>query len=162
MKKTMLLGAGVLLIVAAALHFYLLDGLQGWFFAGGFHEDTVYAKRYSDQGFRQVRRGMPTQNVSDLLGSPLGEVWAYTPDGFLRDVVAFREGRVDRVIGNAGGRLDAITKGMSRDEVLRLTGPATQESWVYSRSAHDQSYRVRVVVLKQGRVRERLSKFYVD
>lgn len=160
-KKLVLISAASLTLGLLGTHIYLLDGLDGWFWTGGFQEDTVYARGYSDRGFRKVRHGMRREDVSELLGPPLGEVWSYAPEGASRAVVTFDEGHVDEVI-SGGGKLDTVTKGMSREEVLRLVGRPIEESLVYSRSAHDQSYRVRVVMLKRGRVRERVSEFYVD
>jgi outer membrane protein assembly factor BamE (lipoprotein component of BamABCDE complex) len=74
---------GILVLVGiislSVLHHYLLDGLDGWFFSAVLDfeedEDTVYAPGYTDKGFRRIKRGMTEQEVLNILGVPLGEVW---------------------------------------------------------------------------------------
>lgn len=64
-----------------------------------------------------------------------------------------------------------VTVGMSPDEVLDRLGPPLErypisesrdEGWRWSRSPHDGSYRVRVVIFREGRVAAKHSEFYVD
>lgn len=71
---TIVLSLGLVFGGGVFLNYYLLDGLTGLFFTGGFEEDTEYAPGYSDEGFLRVRRGMSEQEVLAILGSPLGTV----------------------------------------------------------------------------------------
>ena len=57
--------------VLLALHFYTLDGLDGWFWSSGFVDDTVYAPGYSDRAFRMVKVGMSRGDVEHLLGTSI-------------------------------------------------------------------------------------------
>ena len=83
------------LFALTLMHFYLLDGLDGWLFSQGFTEDTIYAAGYGDAAFRRVRVGMTADTVLSILGDPLrtrtdpyalrsragetsDECWAYT------------------------------------------------------------------------------------
>lgn len=61
-----------LLTLLVAVHFFLLDGLDGELCALMFQEDTVYAKGYSDWRFRMVKVGMNMHEVESLIGPPLG------------------------------------------------------------------------------------------
>lgn len=55
-----------------------------------------------------------------------------------------------------------MTKGMSTKEVAKITGLPTEESWSYSKSPGDNSYRVRVVIMEKSKVIETIHEFYVD
>ena len=107
-KRLVVVGLAGLLVLLA-LHVYLLDGIDGWFFSklavGGEH--TRYASGYTDSAFRSVRVGMSKDEVLGLLGVPLNtwfldperlEVWAYTlspsDSSYRIRVVHFREGLV--------------------------------------------------------------------
>ena len=60
--------------------------------------------------------------------------------------------------------------GMSSDEVVRCIGEplrrypdaAGGERWLWTRSPHDSSYRIRAVLFRDRRVVRRESEFYVD
>ena len=62
-------------ITLVAIHFYSLDGLDGWFFSGGpgdtFEDTTEYSSGYTDTAFRQVKQGMTEDKVCALLGPAL-------------------------------------------------------------------------------------------
>ncbi len=64
-----------------------------------------------------------------------------------------------------------VRVGMSPAEVVAAVGPplerypireSGEEGWRWTRSPHDSSYRVRVVIFRNGRVSEKHSEFYVD
>jgi hypothetical protein len=91
-------------------HFYLIDGVSGLLLGAFFREDTVYARGYSDSGFRRVRIGMTDHQVETLIGPPLtawpipnspsgadtGERWSFSPGDthFRCRVLLFRNHRV--------------------------------------------------------------------
>lgn len=60
-----------LLVGLVPLHFWLLDGLDGFFFSLVSEDSTVYASGYSGWSFRHVHIGMTSNEVVSLLGSPL-------------------------------------------------------------------------------------------
>lgn len=63
-----------------------------------------------------------------------------------------------------------IKIGMTAEEVIGTLGPPLDkadlsgglETWRWARSRRDQSYRVRVILFKDGRVIQIRTKFYVD
>jgi hypothetical protein len=77
MKLTSVL-VGCLLVSLALAHFCLIDGVSGLILGVLLKEDTVYARGYSDSGFRRVRLGMTDHEVEKLVGRPL-TVWP-TPE----------------------------------------------------------------------------------
>src|SRR5437764_1148905 len=80
-RRVLLAGLAAAVLVTSgmlAIDHYLLDGLDGWLFSGGFAEDTAYAAGYSDEAFRTVRLGMTTGDVLARLGPPL---WSGLRDG---------------------------------------------------------------------------------
>ncbi|HSS49006.1 MAG TPA: hypothetical protein VLX28_08665 [Thermoanaerobaculia bacterium] len=104
---------GIVLCLAlglAGLHFWLIDGLDGWLWSLTLKEDTVYTAGYTDSGFRQVRGGMSEEEVHRLLGPPqarwsipvdrsgidAGERWSFSPGdtNYRCRVVLFRKGHV--------------------------------------------------------------------
>lgn len=94
----------------ALAHFYLIDGISGLVFGTLCREDTVYARGYSDSGFRKVRLGMTDQEVEKLIGRPLttwptpesasgsntGARWSFSPGdtNYRCRVLLFRDHRV--------------------------------------------------------------------
>lgn len=146
-----------------AVHFYLLDGLDGWFLslAG---EDTVYATGYSDSGFRRVHRGMSEVELLELLGQPLGEVWIYSErlPGRLNSLVSFEGDVADQVRVEREASLTKVVVGMKKRDVLQVAGSPRERVFVYSRSRGDQSYRVRTVTLVRGSVMQAKHCFYAD
>ena len=69
-----------LLVGLVPLHFWLLDGLDGFLFSLVSEDSTVYASGYSDRSFRRVHVGMTSNEVVALLGSPL-ETGALSDEG---------------------------------------------------------------------------------
>lgn len=69
-----------------------------------------------------------------------------------------------------GRKFLKVKVGMSKNEVFKLIGKPLYESEItdgttrlqYSESPKDTHYRIRQVYLKNGKVIERLSEFYVD
>ena len=86
MRKTALLIAGLFLTVGLGMHCYLLDGLDGSFWSGGFKDDKVYSLRYSDAGSRRISRGM-TRPPLDEFQVPTGYA------GMKRDTTGWRWSR---------------------------------------------------------------------
>ena len=167
--KIALISAIVLTGLAAGVclsHSYALDGPSGWLYSLAFDEDTVYAEGYSDEAFRRVRSGMSESAVLDLLRSPLGEVWVYgsTPPAMRSGMVGFSGEVVDHLDKPEGGlaTFERLSIGMTKREVLGLIGEPLEKSFIYSKSQHDRSYRVRAVVMAGGSVLRKRSYFYVD
>lgn len=161
---------GISLVILALLcsaltvvHFYLLDGLDGWFLslAG---EDTVYPAGYSDSGFRRVYRDMPETALLELLGPPLGEVWIYSEKlpSRLNSLVSFAGDVVDQIRVERAPSLLRVVAGMERRDVLQVAGSPREKVFIYSQSRGDQSYRVRTVTLVHGRVTRVKHCFYAD
>ena len=124
----------VCILSLLSLHFYLLDGLQGWFFSGGvFTEDTVYAEGYSDKGFRSVRTGMSQQDVLDILGIPIEEIWVYENFNTREITIWFDEkGIVVEIFPDAGmiANIPQIREGMKKKagiECAKQSNKATLE-----------------------------------
>jgi hypothetical protein len=108
----------ILVVLALGfLHFYLLDGLDGWFFSLPGKEATYYSKGYSDSGFRRIKIGMSEEDVLTILGEPL-----------------------------------------ARQE----TPEEKQTSWRYSGRRIDTDYRERVIIFENGKVKKKISDYYVD
>jgi|SRR6267142_1587536 len=77
-KRSLFAPIIILSVIVSAgftLHYYLLDGLDGWFISTvlspAVPQDTEYAAGYSDRAFRRVRVGMAASEVLALLGPPL-------------------------------------------------------------------------------------------
>ena len=71
--------------------------------------------------------------------------------------------------GYSDAKFRQVVLGSSQEEVFSILGPPLEtgvhngESILrYARSAHDSNYHVRVIVLRDGRVSEKLHEFYVD
>jgi hypothetical protein len=93
------------------LQFYLLDGLDGWFFGLSGKEVTYYSNGYSDSGFRRIRLGMSEGDVLRYLGEPLSRYsigegtkagWRYSGRRVDTDyrvrVIIFENGRVEKKV----------------------------------------------------------------
>jgi outer membrane protein assembly factor BamE (lipoprotein component of BamABCDE complex) len=157
-----LLGLGSISTIFV-LHLYLLDGIDGWFFSTGssFEEDTVYASGYSDKSFRKIKKGMNHLEVLDMLGIPLVESWYYENIGEVRARIWFTDDRVVKVYVYDDMELPDIQEGMEKERISDMFGSPTKKSWVYSKSPGDKSYRVRVIILKDDNVAEKIHEFYV-
>jgi outer membrane protein assembly factor BamE (lipoprotein component of BamABCDE complex) len=148
--------------LAVGSHVYLLDGLDGWLFARTMGDDTVYAGKYTDAAFRQVHVGMDRQSIDRLLGPPLREVWAYREHSVSLPTVDFVGDRVVYVASQTEPRLRPVSIGMTKADVLKIAGAPREVSLVYTKTAHDRSYRVRAVFLTGDRVVKKEAEFYVD
>jgi hypothetical protein len=140
------------------VHVYSLEGLGGWFQAClAEKEDTVYAPGFSEAAFRRVRVGMTETEVLGELTSPLSEVWFYA-GGSTGTMIGFTGNRVDHLSGAA----NRVAVGATRESVRTVLGEPQEKSLVYSRSKADNSYHVRTVILRNGKVSQRVAEFYVD
>jgi outer membrane protein assembly factor BamE (lipoprotein component of BamABCDE complex) len=171
-KEIILKGILLSLITAGSillLNFYLLDGIVGCFVSSFFKEDTLYAPGYSDAAFRRISKGMARQKVFDVLGSPLGEAWSYGDSPW----IFFEEGKVTKTSNvfpeksvNKQNYSEAlfkqIKKNMTREEVLHVLGPPLTESWIYSTSPGDMSYRMRTITFVDEKVKDICHEFYID
>jgi hypothetical protein len=148
----------ITLLVVGAVHAYSLEGLRSWFLARlAEKEDTVYATGFSDAAFRKVRVGMSEKEVLGELMSPLSEVWFYG-NGAIESTVRFTGNRVDHVNGPS----KRVALGATRERVRAVLGEPQEKSLIYSRSKADNSYHVRTVILRNGKVSQRVAEFYVD
>ena len=158
MKRRILLALGALVVASSAVHFYLLDGVDGWLMSHGFADDTEYTAGYSDAAFRQVRWSSMTQEqVCHLLGEPFGEVWLYDDEY----KVLFTGAVVEESYGTRPGSSEP-RRGASREVARALAGVPTEVRWMYSRSAHGDSYRMRIVTFRSQRVSHTIHYFYPD
>ena len=158
------IGLGLLIAFAVlgAVHFYSLEGLQGWIFARMYGDDTVYSNGFSDAAFRKITRGMAETDVRSSLPTPLGEVWLYEDGHVPPASVSFTREHVDHVDAGEHPMLRGIRVGATKQEVVGQVGLPIEKTFVYSRSRNDRSYHVRVIDFKNGKVNERISEFYVD
>jgi hypothetical protein len=151
-------------LMLTVLHAYSLEGIDGWFFSrfpAQFPQDTQYAPGFTDAAFRRLRKRMTEADVARQLPQPLGEVWIYSDGQRPAPLVGFTSDVVDHV--DADRRLLArVQVGATKREVLGQLGEPREKTLVYSRRPTDVSYHVRVVLLRDGRVAERISEFYVD
>ena len=162
MKYT-LVACGVLLVVLGAAHAYSLEGLDDFVLAQlAAKEDTVYAPGFADTAFRRVRRGMSEAEVIRAVTLPLGEVWFYDDGSVTGAAVGFTGDRVDYADQETHPLLARVAVGTTKDEVRKLLGEPKEKSFVFSRSKGDNSYHVRAVIFRDGRVTERTAEFYVD
>jgi hypothetical protein len=152
------LGLAALLLPLVFLHYWLLDGLPGFVLGVLLREDTVYAQRYSDRGFRAVRVGMSEQEVEHLLGRPLHETLDWRAGC---DRLFFYDGLVGRYVSESCQEAD-IRERMPKAEVVKRFGPPTETSWVYTDSPTDTHYRLRVVTFAAGRVIKVKRGLYLD
>jgi hypothetical protein len=159
MKYKIIVSLLVVVSVGATVHFYLLDGLDGWFWSRGFVEDTQYSAGYSDSGFRRVRGSMDEGQVKRLIGEPLREVWWYESE-----IELVIEGGALTSIGGRDGnkRGRSLTAGMTAEVVEASLGKPTKKRWVFSRSANGNSYRTRIVGFLGSHVSEKIHYFDID
>jgi len=71
--------------------------------------------------------------------------------------------------GYSDAKFQQVALGSSKEEVLSILGPPLETGvhngehiLRYAQSAHDSNYHVRVIVLRDDRVLEKLHEFYVD
>jgi hypothetical protein len=143
-------------VATTAIEALSLDGILGIVAPWGFHEDTRYAPGYSTSAFRSIQRGEPEEHVTRVLGSPLTVSLVY--ESAACRVVWIR----GAVVADTSSESCAVTPGQSADAVRRLLGPPTEEHWLYSESPSDQSYRERVVIIRDRMVAAVKSGYYID
>lgn len=164
--KSFVIGAAIaLVLIVASMHLYLLDGIEGELYSIAFKEDTLYASGYTDNAFRRITPGIRESEVKEILNTPLDEAWIYKCGPALAGgTVGLSDNLVVHVHRFSGETtcLKGISAGMTEMELLRRMGQPIRKSLIYSRSRHDQSYRVRTVTLERGVVVDRKSYFYVD
>jgi outer membrane protein assembly factor BamE (lipoprotein component of BamABCDE complex) len=148
--------------LAAVVHAYSLEGLDGLLFAKTVHEDTIYAPGYSDTAFRKIHRSMNESEVLRVLPSPIGEVWIYRDRGSSLASVQFAGNVADGVRADGMPALNAMRVGMTKEQVIAQVGAPPAKNLIYTRSKNDSSYHVRVIALRDGKVAQRISEFYVD
>ncbi len=172
----------ILIFVGIFVHHNTLDGLDGLFLRLLFFErNTVFAQGYSDKAFKKIKIGMSSSEVISLVGSPLRQLqwYAANPEGEIDRFfmgVRFVEGVVQN-FWLKNEKLNALTEfapdfsldklkkvriGMHIREVHRVLGEPLGETFVYSKTPNDSSYRVRVVIIEKGFVTKRFAHFYVD
>jgi hypothetical protein len=165
MKNTIIGVAIALVSIVAAMHLYLLDGIEGELYSIAFKEDTLYASGYTDNAFRRITPGVRESEVREILNTPLGEAWTYNCGPMpLSGIVGLSARFVVHVhrFSKETLCLKDISAGMTEIDLLRKMGQPIKKLLIYSRSRHDQSYRVRTVTLERGVVVDRKSYFYVD
>lgn len=122
-------------------------------------DTTTYAALYSDASFGAVRAGMVESDVRSRIGEPLGEAWFYGPAGNRESVLYFEGGVLVKSdppqIAEAAGRLPV-------DKAHAAFGEPAERSLAFSESRSSGSYRVRVVLIREGRVTGKIASFYVD
>ena len=104
--KQTALALAVVALVMIGLHMWLIDGLGGLIWGSLFQEDTAYAAGYTDGGWRAVRIGMSSAEVTGIIGEPLqmwtnqdatvGMRWSKSPGdtNYRCRVLQFNNGRV--------------------------------------------------------------------
>lgn len=153
----------VLLLVVGTAHSLLLDGLDGWLLSTFYQDDTTYAPRYSDAKFRSVTAGMDRAKVTALLGRPLHETWIYEHDAVNHLVLSIDLlGQVQAVSGPGASSHPNIQPGVSVATARSVLGPPSIETWAFTKTLHDSSYKVRVVVFRGGIVERKIHEYYWD
>lgn len=140
---------------------WLLDGLAGSLFAS-WGEDTAYAPGYSAARFRRVKSGMSEEEVVLLIGSPLRKLWTYELSSGSIERVIFKGDIVTAFTPREGEISRTLRLGLLSGEVEVRVGAPTHDTWIYSETVNDGSYRVRLVRFEDGRVVETIHKFYID
>jgi outer membrane protein assembly factor BamE (lipoprotein component of BamABCDE complex) len=160
--KRLLVGLVAMAALAVVVHVYSLEGLDGLLFAKTVHEDTIYAPGYSDAAFRKVHRSMTEADVLRVLPAPIAEVWIYRDDGPRLASVEFAGNVVEDVRVDGLPLMNRVRTGMTKEQVIAAVGASPAKNLIYTRSKNDSSYHVRVIELRNGKVAERISEFYVD
>jgi hypothetical protein len=148
--------------LAAVVHAYSLEGVDGLLFSRMMAEDTIYASGYSDGAFRKVHRSMTEAEVMRLLPPPIEEVWSYGEHGALMASVQFAGNVVHSVQTDGMPRLSVVRAGMTKAQVSAAAGAPPAKDFIYTRSRNDSNYHLRIVALRYGRITDRISEFYVD
>lgn len=100
--------------------------------------------------------------VCSLLGEDTVYAAGYTGSGFRR---VHRGDTPTQVLEKLGEPMErfGMKKDVSADDgwLYRLPD-SNAEGWSFSRSQHSDNYRIRVVVFLEGKVVDKVAKFYVD
>lgn len=177
---------GLILLISIVLigfyvHISMLDGLDGLFFRLLFERKTVFSQDYSEKEFKKIKVGMPVNEVISRVGFPLRLYQWYASnshkkiDRFLMGICfvdgvvqSFRlkKPKVSESTEFAPNfeieKLERIQMGMNRTEVKNVLGKHLGETLVYSETPNDSSYRIRVIIVEDGIVVEKIAYFYVD
>jgi hypothetical protein len=154
---------GMLAILACiGLHLFLLDGLFGTVLASlGSPHETVHSSDYSDWKFHCVTRGMRRDKVVEMLGQPLSESWIYAiRPGEITSQVTLKDARVIDINPPDESQLALVKIGVTSQEVLRRVGPPIEIVYAYTRGRN--SYCVRLIHLRRGRVSGKISYYHSD
>lgn len=163
------LAAGLLTVVwlGAAWLMASTDPVRDRVIGAVLHDDTVFARGYSEEVFRAIAVGDSEDVVRGRLGDPLFESVFYMPKG-----VGFQsamEVSADRLPpGCFGAGLKAgvvrdahdpeicksrgVVEGMSKADVLRILGTPTESCAEYSESPRNRHGRLRMVCFLSGKV----------
>ena len=152
----------LLIVSTAAAHWCLLDGLDGWLLSTISRDDTSYAPRYSTRGFRSISVGMTLSTVADRLGQPLAEIWTYQRGGEDYLVVDIANRHVLSSRGPGTPHTPQVKVGVPAEDVMKSLGVPVIVSWVFTKSMHDSSYRMRTIVFRDGRVDRTIHDYYWD
>lgn len=143
---------------------YLLDGIHGELLGIAVGDDTRYATGYSGRAFRQIRRGMSSATVQQLLGKPSGQSWEYERNNQWMFTLIVDDSLIQHV--SFGEQPDRekfpLRRGSELQTATQLFGEPSSIAWSYSESPRDQSYRVRVVVFRAEEVERVIHKYYWD
>ena len=160
--RSLMVMALATVILCVALDQALLDGLSGSLLASlGSPGETIYAEHYSGWRFWRVTRGMSREQVIHLLGEPLVECWVYPrKSGAIVPQVVLEKDKVADVELGEDPRLIPIKAGMTRAELLKVTGPPSEVVFGYTKGRN--SHQERTIRFHEGRVLRKASSYYVD
>lgn len=163
MIKSAFAGIAMLIFGLAVLcQFVLLDGLAGLVLPLIFATDTSYTNGYSTRAFREVRQGMSDVEVTQLLGQPYAESWQYSTVARGCGLVWLERGVVQATADEPSCSLPGVPRGSSRDLLIKLRGTAPSQTWLYSWSPTDKSFRERIIKITNNRVASKTARFYLD
>jgi hypothetical protein len=135
--------SSVVVVAAVLFNAYLLDGIVGWFRTAIGAAPTECSAGYSEQSFRQIKKGFTNDEVRHILGVPLYVVLTYSNGTYLK--CEGLSGEPYNGIGSIGSRV-------TQEEARIDFGDPRTEEWSYGRSPTTLPYRVRHIVFEPGRV----------
>lgn len=121
------------------------------------HDDTEFARGFTERSFMSVREGDSIASVYARLGAPLSEVLYYLSPGACRFVNLESNTVVARALGQPDAeecRSRGIHVGMTRDAVVNALGPPDGSCAIYNRSPSHSRVRARGVCFEGGQVTE--------
>ena len=161
-SKIIFVALSIIIILIIAVHFYLLDGLDGFIFSILPEQNTEYSSGYSDARFRKIRKGMSQEEVLNLLGKPICENWIYSKKDSRLESILFIDDRLHYIHKGENKQIKLLKLGMHRKEVCDKIGEPLLKAWGYSHSPKDMSYRVRSILFEEDKVIKIIHEFYVD